>query len=82
MKAPSGAFIPNTAPHSRGVGGRVPYKIAPVDVYGCPPRPEGLMYGLLMFHQKIRHESLRDAHRKKEFSSTPNQLNLSPETIE
>ena len=37
-------------------------EIVPVDVYvaGCPPRPEGLIHGILTMYEKIRTEKVSD----------------------
>ncbi len=37
-------------------------EIVPVDVYvaGCPPRPEGLIHGVLTLHEKVRQETFKD----------------------
>ncbi len=35
-------------------------EIVPVDVFvsGCPPRPEGLIHGVVLLHEKVRKEKL------------------------
>jgi NADH-quinone oxidoreductase subunit B len=35
-------------------------EIVPVDIYvaGCPPRPEGLIHGVMMLHEKVREEKI------------------------
>ncbi len=37
-------------------------EIVPVDVYiaGCPPRPEGLIHGILTLHEKVMGEKITD----------------------
>jgi len=37
-------------------------EIVPVDIYvaGCPPRPEGLIHGVLTLHEKVRKETFKD----------------------
>ena len=62
--------------------------IIPVDVYvpGCPPRPEGLIYGILMIHEKIKGESVTNMALHKQLrAEDPDAIgrpNLPPDVID
>ncbi len=58
--------------------------VVPVDVYvpGCPPRPEGLLYGILLLQKKVRGETVADPALRQEHVVPPGGLRISASAID